>query len=248
VGSTVNSTGQIYVNAQSWAVISGFAPENRAVKALDAVNRILNTKNGIKLSYPGYNGYDPDKGGITTYPPGAKENGGIYLHCNPWAMIAETLVGNGDRAYEYYVQINPVSKNSCIDEYECEPYCYSQNILGDEHPQFGLARNSWLTGASSWVYQAAVKYILGIRPIYEGLMVDPCIPSVWKGFKVRKHYRDAVYEIQVRNPEGISKGIKQVILDGQVFKGDIIPSFGDGKLHSIEILMGKNSYVSEGNR
>ncbi|HYE81506.1 MAG TPA: glycosyl transferase [Clostridia bacterium] len=246
VGSTENSTGQIYVNAQSWAVISGFAPENRAVKALDSVNRILNTKNGIKLSSPGYNGYDPEKGGITTYPPGAKENGGIYLHCNPWVMIAETLVGNGDRAYEYYLQINPVSKNSCIDEYECEPYCYSQNILGDEHPQFGLARNSWLSGASSWVYQAAVKYILGIRPTYEGLMVDPCIPSDWKGFKIKKHYRDSVYDIQVRNPEGISKGIKQVMLDGRIFKGDIIPSFGDGKLHSIEVLMGKNSYVSEG--
>lgn len=238
IGTRRDKVGQIYVNAQSWSVISGFAPESRAVKALDAVKRILNTRNGIKLSYPGYNGYDPEKGGITTYPPGAKENGGIFLHCNPWVMIAETMVGNGNRAYEYYCQINPVFKNGCIDEYQCEPYCYPQNILGDEHPEFGLARNSWLSGTASWVYQAAVKYILGIRPGYRGLTIDPCIPNTWKGFRVRKHLRGSVYEIQVKNPEGVSGGIRQVLLDGRAFKEKTIPYFGDGKIHSVEVSMG----------
>lgn len=241
LGSKVNSAGQIYANAQSWAVISGFATANRAVKALDAVNRLLNTRNGIKLSYPGYEGYDPEKGGITTYPPGAKENGGIFLHCNPWVMIAETIVGNGERAYEYYNQINPACKNSIIDTYECEPYCYPQNILGDEHPQFGLARNSWLSGTSSWVYQAAVKYILGVRAAYEGLLVDPCIPNTWKEFKVKKYFREAAYEIHVRNPEGISRGIKAVLADGKEIEGNVLPIFADGKLHHIDVLMGKNS-------
>lgn len=245
MGSKSNKTGKIYANAQSWAVISGFAPKERAIKALDSVKQILGTKNGIKLSYPGYSGYDPNKGGVTTYPPGAKENGGIFLHCNPWVMIAETLVGNGDRAYEYYCRINPACKNSLIEEYECEPYCYPQNILGDEHPQFGLARNSWLSGTASWVYQAAVKYILGIRPAYDGLLLDPCIPNAWRSFKVKKHFRGAVYEIHVRNPEGISAGIREVLLDGSAFNGNVLPVFGDGKLHSIEVLMGKNSHISE---
>ncbi len=245
MGSKVNSEGQIYVNAQSWAVLSGFAQANRAVTALDAVNRILNTKNGIKLSYPGYKDYDPKKGGITTYPPGAKENGGIFLHCNPWVIIAETLVGNGTRAYEYYNQINPVCKNGSIDVYECEPYCYPQNILGDEHPQFGLARNSWLSGTSSWAYQAAVQYILGIRPAYEGLVIDPCIPNDWKEFRARRYFRGSNYEIHVKNPEGISKGIKAVSFDGKGLEGNLVPCFGDGKLHHIEVMMGKNSHVME---
>lgn len=238
-GSRLNSSGQIYANSQSWAVISGFAPANRAIKALDAVNRLLNTRHGIKLSYPGYRGYDPEKGGITTYPPGAKENGGIFLHCNPWVIIAETLTGNGSRAYRYYSQINPVCKNSSVDVYECEPYCYPQNILGDEHPQFGTSRNSWLSGTSSWVYQAAVKYILGVRAGYDGLTVDPCIPNEWKEFRVRKQFRGSSYDIHVRNPEGISKGIRSISADGREIDGNKLPLFEDGRLHHIEVLMGK---------
>jgi cellobiose phosphorylase len=160
LGSQNNSQGKIYINAQTWAVISGFADSARGGEALGSVYKFLNTKNGLKLSWPGYNGYDREKGGITTYPPGAKENGGIFLHCNPWAVIAEAKMGNGNRAFQYYNQINPVKKNDVIDEYECEPYCYSQNILGDEHPQFGTARNSWLSGTASWAYQAAENIYL----------------------------------------------------------------------------------------
>ena len=157
-------------------------PPSRAPGVGLAASR-LNTRNGIKISTPGFNGFDPKRGGITTYPPGTKENGGIFLHTNPWVMIAETLMGNGDRAFEYYNQINPAAKNDRIDEYECEPYVYPQNILGDEHPQFGLARNSWLSGTASWTYQAGTQYILGIRPTFDGLMVDPCIPHAWDGFQ-----------------------------------------------------------------
>ncbi len=243
LGSKSCSAGHIYVNSQSWAVISGFASSEKAEKALNSVRRILNTRNGIKLSFPGYNGYDPEKGGITTYPPGAKENGGIFLHCNPWVIIAETMSGNGNRAYEYYSQINPAGKNACIDEYECEPYCYAQNILGDEHPLFGRARNSWLSGTASWAYQSAMKHILGVRAAYRGLEIDPCIPDTWKEFKAVKHFRGAVYEIHVKNPEGISKGIRMVRVDGQPFEGCVIPAFGDGGRHFVEVIMGKNSYV-----
>jgi cellobiose phosphorylase len=238
LGSRSNAEGQIYANAQSWAVISGFAPPSRARAALDAVYRRLNTPNGIKLSAPGYDGFDPSKGGITTYPPGAKENGGIFLHANPWVMIAETILGNGDRAFEYYAQINPAAKNNRIDEFECEPYVYPQNVLGDEHPQFGLARNSWLTGTASWAYQAATQHILGIVPTYAGLMIDPCIPSEWDGFRVRRRFRGASYEIAVENPAHVCKGVRSVTLDGEKIEGNVVPVLGAGESHGVRVLLG----------
>jgi cellobiose phosphorylase len=238
LGSSKNTYGQIYLNAQSWAVISGFASLERATRAMDSAHKRLNTKVGIKLSTPGYNGYDPKFGGITTFPPGIKENGGIFLHPNPWAMIAEAILGNGDRAYEYYAQINPVAKNDTIEVYECEPYVYAQNILGNEHPQFGLGRNSWLTGTASWCYQAATQWILGVRPEYEGLQMDPCIPSNWRGFKMRRHFRNAWYEIEVQNPGNISKGVKSIDVDGELIQGNCISAFGDGLSHRVVVILG----------
>ena len=238
IGSDQNAEGKIYTNAQSWTVFSGFADEDRALQALESVHEKLNTSRGIKLSGPGYNGFDPAKGGVTTYPPGAKENGGIFLHSNPWVMIAETMMGNGDRAFQYYNQINPAAQNETIDRFECEPYCYPQNILGDEHPQFGLARNSWLSGTSSWTYQAASKYILGLLPQHNGLEINPCIPKEWSRFKVTREFRGATYEIVIRNPEHISKGVVSAVVDGLVLENNVLPAFSDGKLHSVEIVMG----------
>ena len=238
LGSYQNSEGKIFSNAQSWTVLSGFAPPTRAQQALEAVYEHLNTKNGIKLSAPGYDGYDPNKGGVSTYPPSTKENGGIFLHANPWVMIAETMVGNGDRAFEYYDQINPAAKNDRIDEFESEPYVYPQNILADEHPQFGLGRNSWLSGTASWSYQAATKYILGIRPTYQGLQVDPCIPKDWAGFRVRRLFRGTIYEIEVQNPANISKGVASLIVDGNPVDGNVSPIFSDGKKHTINVILG----------
>jgi cellobiose phosphorylase len=239
IGSHVNAEGQAYTNGQSWPVISGFAPPDRAKAALESVYRRLNTRNGIKLSMPGYDGFDPAKGGITTYPPGAKENGGIFLHANPWVIIAETIVGNGDRAFEYYHQINPVAKNDRIDEFECEPYVYPQNILGDEHPQFGLARNSWLSGTASWAYQAGTQYILGIKPTYEGLQINPCIPRKWDGFKVTREFRNAVYQIEVKNPDHVCKGVRAVQVDGKEIAGNVVPIFGDDRTHQVEVIIGE---------
>jgi cellobiose phosphorylase len=238
IGSSKNSEGQIYTNGQSWPVISGFATPEHAKKALDSVNRLLNTKNGIKLSWPGYNGFDQNKGGVTTYPPGAKENGGIFLHANPWVMIAETKLGNGDRAYQYYNQINPAARNDSIDTFECEPYAYPQNILGDEHPQFGLARNSWLSGTSAWTYTAATKFILGVQPTYDGLAVDPCIPTAWNEYSVTRQFRGATYEITVKNPKHVSKGVGELRVDGRVVKGNVIPVAEAGSRVRVEVTLG----------
>jgi cellobiose phosphorylase len=238
LGSHKNEHGKIYINAQSWPLISGMATTERAEKALDSLNRLLNTSKGIKISWPGFDGYDKTKGGITTFPPGAKENGGIFLHTNPWVIIAETILGRGDRAFEYYSQINPAAKNDIADEYECEPYVYAQNILGNEHPQFGLGRNSWLTGTASWMYQAGTRYILGIRPHYKGLEIDPCIPKKWDGFKVIRSFRNAIYKIEVKNPKHVSKGVSQLKVDGEEISGNLVPVFRDNKSHSVEAVMG----------
>jgi cellobiose phosphorylase len=243
LGSQHNRHGQIYANGQSWPVLSGFAPPGRARSALDAVYARLNTAYGIKLSAPGYDGYDPLIGGISTYPPGAKENGGIFLHANPWVIMAETVLGHGEWAFRYYDQINPAARNDDIDCFQCEPYVYPQNILGDEHPQFGLARNSWLTGTAAWAYQAATQYILGIRPTYDGLQVDPCIPARWPGFQVIRHYRGAIYQIEVHNPGGVCRGKCHLTVDGEPIEGNIIPLLAPGRTHHIHVTLAPDPSV-----
>jgi cellobiose phosphorylase len=231
IGSHKNSHGSIYTNGQSWPVMSGFAEGERAKQGLQSVYEKLNTKYGIKLAGPGYDGYDPNLGGVSTYPPGAKENGGIFLHSNPWVMIAETLVGNGDRAYEYYNQINPAFHNNNVDVFESEPYCYPQNILGDEHKQFGMGRNAWLSGTASWTYVAGTQHILGIRPTMSGLEVNPCIPSNWSGFKVTRRFRGCTYHISVINESKVNQGVKELSIDGKTIEGQIIPLQENGEHH-----------------
>ena len=239
LGSSKNTYGQFYLNGQCWPVISGFASSERGRQAMESVYKRLNTKYGIKLNVPGFNGYDPKYGGITTYPPGTKENGGIFLHPNPWAMISEAILGNGERAYEYYAQINPVAKNDLIETYECEPYVYAQNILGDEHPQFGLGRNSWLSGTASWCYQAATQWILGIRPEYNGLCIDPCIPSVWSGFSAIRRFRGKIIHITVFNPQGVCKGVIKMTVDGKDIPGSLVPLGLSGDEHHVKVWLGK---------
>jgi cellobiose phosphorylase len=238
LGSHTCTHGKIYINSQSWAVIADLATGDRGRKALDSVRKHLNTSKGMKLSTPGFNGFDPSKGGITTYPPGAKENGGIFLHTNPWVMIAETILGNGENAFEYYNQINPAKKNDIIDEYECEPYVYPQNILGDEHKLFGLGRNSWLSGTSSWTYQAATKYILGILPEFGGLRINPCIPSKWDGFTVERKFRGATYKINVKNPSHVNKGVSSVTVNGKTLDATLIPVAKAGDVVTVDVVMG----------
>ncbi|GAB6090209.1 GH36-type glycosyl hydrolase domain-containing protein [Spirochaeta dissipatitropha] len=224
LGTAENTYGQIYTNAQSWTIIGGYADKQRAEQALNSVNEKLNTSNGIKLSTPGYDGYIPEIGGVTTFPPGAKENGGIFLHSNPWVIIAETMLGNGNRAFEYYAQINPAARNESIEQYEVEPYCYAQNILSDEHPQAGLGRNSWLSGTASWMYQAACKHILGIRPVYNGLEISPCVPGDWTNFKVHRNYRGIMLHILVHKPRGICSGETSIYCNGEALEGNILPA------------------------
>jgi len=231
--------GKIYLNAQSWAVLSGIADNRRAFACMDAVKKNLVTEHGIKLMSPAYKTFYTYIGAIGTFSPGLKENGGIFCHANPWAVIAETMLKRGDLAFSYYKKICPAARNSIADIQKTEPYIYSQFIAGDESPQFGMSRNSWLTGSASWNLVAAHSYILGIRSDYAGLVIDPCIPEKWEGFKVNRFFRGSIYDIKVSNPRHVSCGIKSIEVDGRRIEGNILPVFTDGKTHSVKVVMGQ---------
>jgi len=239
VGSKKNKKGKIYLNTQTWAVMSGITDGKRAMLSMDMVKKHLDTELGVMLMAPAYDKFDPTLGAITTFAPGLKENGGIFCHSNPWAMIAETVLGRGDRAYEYYKKILPPVKNRIADTHQTECYIYSQFITGKDNPHFGRARNSWLTGTAAWNMVAISQYILGIRPDYEGLLVDPCIPKKWKNFSVKRKFRDAIYDIEVKNPYTLFKGVKSLIVDGKRVQGNIIPDLGDKKTHKVIAVLGE---------
>jgi len=230
--------GKIYLNTQSWAVLSEIAEKDTAFKCMDAVKKHLDTRHGIKLLAPAYKTFYTYIGAIGTFCPGLKENGGIFCHANPWAVIAETKLRRGNLAFHYYKKTSPAARNAIADIQKTEPYIYSQFIAGDESPDFGRSRNSWLTGSASWNFIAASWYILGIRPDYKGLVVDPCIPRKWDSFRARRRFRGAIYDIEVKNPKHVSAGIKRIKVDGKEIGGNILPKFSDNKEHTVKVIMG----------
>lgn len=237
VGSHQNEAGQIFLYPQSWAVICGAAHPDRAEQCMQAAWERLGTPIGLKLVDPPYPGYDSSIGGCTTYPPGAKENGGIFVQTNPWAIIAETMLGHGDRAFELYRRIAPPAHLHDADRFAVEPYVFCQNILGPDHPQFGRGSNSWLTGAAAWAYVAATRHILGILPDYDRLQIKPCIPHEWDGFRVVRKFRGATLHIEVLNPDHVSSGVCELSLDGEPVP--FVPAILDGKTHRVTAIMGK---------
>jgi cellobiose phosphorylase len=205
---------------------------------MDAVKKYLDSKYGVALMYPGFKHYSPRLGGVATFPPGLKENGGIFSHANPWAVIAETMLGRADIAMKYYRQLLPTTKDQIQDIHKAEPYIYAQAIASAEHRDFGFARNSWLTGAATWNYVAATQYILGIKPTYSGLQINPCIPKEWGEYKVTRKFRGAEYKIVVKNPNGVSKGVASITVNGKKVKGDIIPPQSSKKVNEVEVVLG----------
>lgn len=240
VGSKECEEGQIYIEPQGFCVMAGIGvEEGLALKALDSVIERLDTKYGIMLQSPSYSKYDINLGEISSYPPGYKENGGIFCHNNPWIIIAETILGRGDRAYEVYKKIAPAFVEEISDIHKTEPYVYSQMVAGKDAVKHGEAKNSWLTGTAAWNYFAITQSILGVKPEYDGLSVNPCIPSICNGFEIKRVYRGDIYNIEVKNPEHVCMGVKEIVVDGVVIKEKILPVFGDGNQHKIVIKMGK---------
>ena len=239
VGSSKCQEGKIYLNTQTWAVLSKIAPHDRAIQCLKSVNQYLNTDYGVMLLTPPYTHFSPQLGGISTFPPGLKENGSIFCHSNPWLMIAECMLGRGDLAYSYYTQLSPPRKTMMQDVHRTEPYVYSQMITGKHHPRFGQAKNSWLTGTAAWSMKSASQWILGIRPEFRGLLVDPCIPKEWSKIRIIRHFRNTLYEITIDNPDHVSKGVKEVKIDGKRESSNLIPVLPSRRKTNVQIIMGE---------
>jgi cellobiose phosphorylase len=239
IGSNENEEAKIFIESQGLCTMAGIGKEEGlCTKALNSVKERLDSKYGIVLNNPAFTRYYIEYGEISSYPAGYKENAGVFCHNNPWIMIGETVVGNGNRAWEYYKKICPSYLEEISDLHKTEPYVYAQMVAGKDAFRPGEAKNSWLTGTASWNFYAVTQYMLGIRPEFTGLLIDPCIPNDWKGFKATRIFRGATYKIEVVNPDGKSKGIKEVTIDGLTYKSNLIPVFGDGKEHKIKLVMG----------
>jgi cellobiose phosphorylase len=222
LGSKENDEGSIFIEPQGICVMADLGLEDgRAEKALNSVNEHLATTHGIVLQQPAFSKYYLHLGEISSYPPGYKENAGIFCHTNPWIMIAEAKIGRGDNAYDYYLRINPSAREEISDLHRCEPYIYAQMIAGKDAITHGEAKNSWLTGTAAWNYVAISQWILGIRPTYDGLRVAPVIPSAWNSFEAVRSYRGVRYVVQV---ERKGKGNEvQLEVDGKSINGNVIP-------------------------
>jgi len=237
IGTKENEEGQVFLNAQSWAVMSDVAAPERAEQCMAAVDRHLYSEYGLHLLWPAFSTPDDDIGYVTRVYKGIKENAAIFSHPNPWAVIAECKLGRGDQAMKFYDAMLPYNQNDQIEIRQAEPYSYCQFIMGRDHSAFGRARHPWLTGSGGWFYTAATGWMLGVRLSFDGLIVDPCIPQDWSGFEMVRKWRGATFHIRVHNPDGVQKGVRSVTLDGAPVDGSI-PLQEPGSSHEIVVVMG----------
>jgi cellobiose phosphorylase len=238
IGSRECDEGKIYIETQGFCSMALIGQEESMPrKALESTAKYLDTEYGIVLLNPAYTTYRLNLGEVSSYPPGYKENAGIFCHNNPWIMIAEAMQGDAASAYGHYTKISPAHIEEISGLHRTEPYVYSQMIAGKDSPRPGEAKNSWLTGTAAWNYVAITQWILGIRPDYDGLRLDPCVPGHWDGFEATRVFRGATYRIVVKNPSRKTGGIKSLVVDGRTIAGNIIPVFGDGKEHKVEAVL-----------
>jgi cellobiose phosphorylase len=221
IGSKPNRYGQIFINTQSWAVIAGLPDRDRLVRAMSSLRDRLDTPFGPKICAPAFREIDPAIGLITRCVWGKKENGAVFCHPAAWAIQAWCLLGQGDLAFDLFKRLLPGRIDQAV--FSAEPYVYSQYITSDEHETAGKASHSWQTGTAAWMYRVAFDHILGVRPSYEGLVVDPVVPSAWKGFRAERVFRGVRYEIRVENPEGVMSGVRSVLVDGRPVAGRVLP-------------------------
>ena len=236
VGSSTNDEGQIFIEPQGICVMAGIGLEDgRAATALDSVRERLATPHGIVLQQPAYSGYRIGLGEISSYPPGYKENGGIFCHTNPWIVIAEARAGRPDAALDYYLRINPSAREAISAVHRCEPYVYAQMIAGPDAATHGEAKNSWLTGTAAWNFVAATQWILGIRPELSGLRVDPCLPAAWGGAQISRRFRGTTYRITIHKAIGAGGRVARLVVDGQPIQGNLVPlTAGAGSVVAVD--------------
>ncbi len=239
VGSKECEEGKIFIESQGFCILGKCGLENgEAVRALDAVEERLGSKYGLVLNNPAFTKYYVEYGEISTYPAGYKENAGVFCHNNAWIMCAEAFMGRGDKAFDYYTRIAPAYTEEYSEVHRLEPYVYAQMVAGKDAKRFGEAKNSWLTGTASWNFVAISQYILGVKPEYDGLMIDPAIPAAWDGYELTRQFRGDIYRVKVKNPDHVCKGVTGMTVDGNEIAGNVIPVFGDGKEHDVVVTLG----------
>lgn len=244
IGSKQNTEGSVWLNPQTWAVIAGVADDRRARQVMDIVEQKLETDIGPLLLAPAYRTPDRYIGYLTRYSPGMRENGGVYTHGATWAIIAEAMLGRGDVAYRMYCKLNPINRGKQPDRYYAEPYVTPGNIEGPDSKFFGRGGWTWYTGSAAWLFKVGVEWILGVRATYDGLLIDPCIPRAWTGFRIRRTFRGAVYNIEVRNPDRVECGVKELWVDGvrrcesRGARDKVVPPFDPGTTHEIVVVLG----------
>ena len=239
VGSRECTEGQIFIEPQGMCIMAGIGRETgQAAQALRSVEERLDTPYGVVLHQPAYTSYQLNLGEISSYPPGYKENAGIFCHNNPWISCAETVLGHGDRAFEVYRKTCPAYIEDISEIHRTEPYVYSQMVAGRDAPTFGEAKNSWLTGTAAWTFVNVSQYILGIQPTLDGLRVDPCIPHTLTGYTVTRRYRGAVYHIAVDNTAAVQHGVQSVTVDGKALAGNVLPLAAAGTTVQVQVTMG----------
>ncbi len=238
LGSKTEKRGKIFLNAQTWAVINGTATPERARTAMNSAYKHLYREYGPLLFTPGYDKLDETIGYLSRYAPSVRENGGVYTHAACWGVQAAAMMGDAEKAYEAYTNMNPVYRAENPSHYYAEPYVTPGNVDGPDSPNFGRGGWSWYSGSGSWMQKVAYNWICGIRASKEGLVIDPCIPAKWKGFTAKRTFRDAIYYIEVRNPKGVNRGVKELIVDGKKIDGNIVPAFSDKKQHQVKVVLG----------
>ena len=237
-GSGKNKEGKIYINSQSWAILSGITDKKRTEVILKSVDKYLDGKHGLALFYPAYSKYDPKLGRISMFSEGTKENAAVFCHAATFQIVAECLAGRGDKAYSGMKKIMPNAQKD-YDLYKTEPYVYAEYLVGPEHPYlYGEGAFTWITGTAGWAFMAGTEYLMGMRRDYDGLRIDPVIPSKWKRCKMVRPFRGAVYEIEVKNPKGVERGVKELYVDGELQEGNLIKAGGKNKRYKVEVVMG----------
>jgi len=237
IGSKENRFGRIFINTQSWAVLAGLPDRGRLTAAMDSVRKHLDTPYGPKICAPAFREIDPTIGLITRCVWGKKENGAVFCHPAAWVVQAECALGRGGRAFDYFRKLLPGRVDQAT--FVAEPYVYSQYITSDEHETAGRASHSWQTGTAAWMYRVGFDHILGLRPSYEGLVIDPAIPAGWKGFSAERVFRGARYLVEVANPDGVERGVASVLVDGRPVAGTVVAPRPAGSVCRVTVTMGR---------
>jgi len=240
IGSNQNNEGKVPLNSQTWAILSGVVPDSRLESILDKIDNYLDTPYGPALFLPAYTDFDETIGRVTAFAPGTKENAAVFSHACAFKIVADCTIGRGDKAFETFSRLCPMAVDKQDhDKYKVEPYVWAEYVIGPTNKyNFGEGSFTWNTGTTPWMFIAATEWILGARRDFEGLLIDPCIPKEWKECSIKRPFRGAIYEIDIKNPNGVSKGVKEVVVDGEKIDGCVIRPHGDGKIHKVSVLMG----------